>query len=797
MKTIKTTLLLLFVLVTSLAARADVFFEDSSNYPYANGPIEGQGQWYSYSPLSSPKNNVFVTNNVLLLVTATTNDSVATPTNGWVNPNPITYASFQVNVSQLPGTPSGGYFAQLQNNNDTNDVCHIFIDTLGTTVPGTYRLGIGSVSTSFNSQSPPVNYPVDLATNTWYTVVIEFGNINAPDLYQGANLFVNPSEDDYINFLDGANEDDTLGFGYVYATDTSSSPAIQNINITQIGFSPYITAGISNVIAGTDFEDVDTTNLPVFGIQPQSNTGTNLYSGNPLTLYAVASGVDLQYQWYSLANNKLSDGAAYTGSTSNTLTINSLSASDTYYCVVTDVNGNTAASSNAVETVNTTLTPVYFPATATPITNSANLFSTTGFTNTALGTGPLYYQWYFAPTNTPNTFSPLSGQTASSVNFFLGDLTFQGNYYVVASNAVNGGSIAIGPTNTLIEIAPLVATMLQLHNLEVSFTNQITANPGGVIVVSSNNVTVSGYVSQYNGFGSSSYTEFFIQDASGLGCEVYCGLPSAGTVGFSSSPGNTNTPPIGTYLTVSSPLVVYQGALELTPTSFAAFTTNAGPAGVIAPRLANSIFNSLVSNSVGTNALLYSDSMLTFTNCYVYGSKTGAAIGAGGSHSGVGGVFASNTYTAVYFTVGSPYNPTNGSPTFNTNIMEIFQPCYNYGTAPNLKPSPMAYMPMQPYYVQVTGVYDLFDGTPEIEPSRPQDYVTNTPPPFTATLAQAKAVSTVSWQPQIGSTYSVYGATNLLGPWTQEATGLTYYPTNGVFTETNHAPYKFYQISSP
>jgi hypothetical protein len=792
MKTIKIFLPLFFVLLTTFAVRATVLFNDATNYPYTDGPIEGQGQWYSYDPLTKPKDNVYVTNNVLLLVTASTNDSVATPTNGWNNSNPITYASFQINVTQLPGTPNGNYFCQLQNNNDTNDCTHIFIDTLATTVPGTYQLGVANFSSSFTSQQPPVNYPQDLATNTWYTVVVEFGNAAESDeLYQGANLFINPSEDDYLNFLTGANANDTGGYGYVFATDTTSSTNLEFINITQIGFSPYTTAGISNVIAGTAFDDVNSTNLPVFGIQPQP--GTN-YTGNPATFYAVASGVDVTYQWYSTTFGQLSDGAAYTGSASDALTVNSLSASDTYYCQVTDAYGNVLDSDSATETVITTPTAPFFPTNEVNITNTANLFATSGFTNLALGTGPLYYQWYFAPTNTPNTFSPLSGQTSPQLSLYLADLTFQGNYYVVVSNSLNGGSIALGPTNTLVELAPLVATMLQLHNLEISFTNQIAANPGGVIVVSSNNVTVSGYVCQFNGFGSSSYSEYYIEDASGLGCEVYCGLPSAGTVGFSASPGNTNTPPVGTYLTVSCPLIVYEGALELTPTSFAAFTTNAGPQGVIAPRLGNSLFYNLVTNSLGSNALLFGDSMLTFTNCYIYGSKTGAAIGSGGTHSGVGGIFTSNTYTEVFFTINSPFNSATG----HTNVMEIFQPCYNYGTGVNLKPSPLAYQSIQTNYAQLTGVYSLFDGTPELEPSRLADYVSNAPAPFSASISiTQKGVTTVGWQPQVGSTYSVNGSTDLTGPWTQEAYGLAYYPTNGGFTETNHAPYKFYQITSP
>lgn len=774
MKTLKTTLLLSFALAASLAARATVLFDDATNYPYTDGPIEGQGQWYSYSPLTSPADNVFVTNNVLLLVTSTTNDAVAAPTNGWVNPNPLTYASFRINVSQLPASTNGGYFCQLENKNDSNDCCHIFIDTRYTVVPGTYRLGVANFATSFSSLTPPVNYPMDLATNTWYTVVVAFGNAAAPSEYQGGTLFINPSEADNANFLGDADIDDSGDFGYVYGVDTTSSTNLLLINITQIGFSPFIYAGISNVLAGTTFDDVDSTNLPVFGIQPQSATG---YSGNPTTLYAVASGVDVTYQWYSTTSGKLSDNASYTGSRSDALTVNFLTASDNYYCVATDAYGNTTTSATASETVITTLTAPFFPTNVVVVTNTANLFTTTGFTNVALGTGPLYYQWYFAPTNTPNTYSPLAGQNNPVLSLFLADYTTEGNYYLVVSNSVGGGSIAVGPTNTLVELAPLIATMLQLHNLEVSFASQIAANSGGTVNINTNNVTVNGYVSVFGNLpqASGQNSEYFMQDASGLGIEV-----------FFPANGNTNVPAVGANITVSGPIKVFDSTIEVVANSGAAITTNTVnvPPVAFTPPVDNAIFADLSYNGLGNNGLLYQGSLVTFTNCYVYGSRTGGALPNGG-------LFASNSFVNLYVTINGPYSASN------TNTLNVFQPAYNLGTATTIfKYNPFDLKPIPSYCYQITGIYDEFKGAGEIIPTRLEDYVT-TPPSFTTSIAQAKAVSTVTWQPQVGSTYSIYGATSLLGPWTQEAYGLAYFPTNGTFSETNHVPYKFYKVGSP
>ncbi|HWY32736.1 MAG TPA: hypothetical protein VNX46_18370, partial [Candidatus Acidoferrum sp.] len=524
----KISVILTLLALATLSLRATVLLQDSSNYPYTNGTIEGQGQWYCYSP-STPALDALVANNVLILNT-TNKDSVATPTNGWINPEELNFSSFTINVSQLPGSPNGGYFCEFQDQNDGHDCCHIFIDTRETTVPGTYRLGVANYATSFSALTPPVNYPMDLSTGVTYTVVMAFDTNQANLAFVGATLWINPSEQDYQNVVNMDFLGGGVGQGFAYGVDTTSVTALQNIGITQIGFSPYANAGISNVIVASTFDEVNTTNLPVFGIQPQSG---NYYSGNSATFYAVASGADVTYQWYSGTTGALTDdGVNIVGSTSNALTINNLSATDNYYAVATDAYSKTVTSDTAVSTVNTTPTAPFFPLSVVAQNLTNNLFTSTGFTNTALGTGPLYYQWYFAPTNSL-TFSPLAGQNNAALNLTLLDYTYQGSYYVVASNSISGGSIAYGPTNSITELAPVTATLLQLHNLMLSQLPLVLANKGGFFYINTNNVTVSGYVTTYGGFGSS-YTEYFIQDTNGYGIEVFLG-----------GHGNTNTPPVG------------------------------------------------------------------------------------------------------------------------------------------------------------------------------------------------------------------------------------------------------------
>ena len=604
---------------------------------------------------------------------------------------------------------------------------------------------------------------------------------------EGANLMINPSYSDYQNLMNG----DPEGSGFVYGTDIPINATRGDIEVTSIGLSPYVDGAISNVLVGTTFADVYTApNPPVFGVQPSSGSA---YLGNSATFYSLAAGSDVTYRWYSTNSGALhDDGVDIIGSTSNILVVNNLRATDGYYVVATDVSNRTSTSVTAVETVNTTPTPVFFDASVTGTNLTNNLFVPATFANHASGTGPIAYQWYFQSTNSGAAFVPLAGQNNPWITLSLGDYTYAGQYFVVASNTVNGGSIAFGPTNKLVEVAPVVASMQQLHTYLNNSLAQIAANPGGTVYINTNNVTVSGYVSTYRGYGSS-YTTFFMQDANGYGVEVFL-------AGF----GNTNAPPIGTYVTVSAPLEVYHSGLELAPTSKSAIVTNPAPLISLSPSLGNPYYADFVANPVGSNALRFSCSLVTFTNVYLYGNPQGGAFGSNtnssvGAYSGVGGIFTSNSYCVLFMTVGAPYDAVT-----NNRVMEIFQPTYNYRNADGsaLALNPFDYKPIPTHCDQLTGVLLPYGGSPsyvEVIASRYEDYVATNPPPFDISVRATGKTTAVSWAPVTGSTYSVYSATNTTGPWKNEASGLTYYPTNGSYsqtmTSTNSA--KFFRVTIP
>jgi hypothetical protein len=365
----------------------------------------------------------------------------------------------------------------------------------------------------------------------------------------------------------------------------------------------------------------------------------------------------------------------------------------------------------------------------------------------------------------------LHGQTTPTLTLTLDSTNFQGNYYAAAFGP--GSSIVDGPTNTLVEPPALSLNMMQLHALVQSYSNQIAANLTRAVYIGTNNVTLTGYVVQFDGFGST-YTEYYIEDVSGLGAQVR--IENAGE-------DNSLNPPIGTCVTVTGQLEILHNEIVIAPGDplGVSIVTNA-PVMTISPMLANGLFDSFVTNGLGTNAFLYNASLVTLTNVYVYGNRTGGPVANGDA-------FFENSFTTEYITAGGPYNPATG----HTNMLELYQFSYDFT---EFGQNEFDNAPIPTNCFQLTGIYVDYEATGRLEPSRLEDYVI-APPSLTAGLTDTNGIPNVFWQLQTGSTYSIYSATNLSGPWMQAATGLAYYPTIAAFSDTNKATAKFYYISSP
>jgi DNA/RNA endonuclease YhcR with UshA esterase domain len=381
------------------------------------------------------------------------------------------------------------------------------------------------------------------------------------------------------------------------------------------------------------------------------------------------------------------------------------------------------------------------------------------------GTGPLTYQWYFEPTN-GSGFAALPGQTTPTLS--LANLAYAnaGSYYVTA---MGGAGSANSATSSVVVIPPVTVSIAQLHGL------MHTNSTGTYTIGLGQYVTVSGRITTFEPFTSPSSTisESYIQDGTG-GLFVYLG-------GY----GTNSVPAPGSLVTITGPCQVYSGQLEIDPT--VGSVINGVTNGIVvsntvplmpAPQPGN--FSLLATNALGVAGIDVQCALLTFTNIYIYGSKTGGAV------TGNGGIFYSNSYTLLYMTQG-PYNSPN-----NTNYMELYVPAYGNGSiSTNFWGKPV---PNHVY--QLTGVMANFKGASELDVTRYDDFVINPPASFPVSLSSSNNSSLVTWPAVSGSTYSVYRSTNLMGPWSQ-VFGLGYYPTNGAYLDTNSAPAKFYRVSTP
>ena len=202
--------------------------------------------------------------------------SAAIPLNGPSGPNIPTgpvYASFSVDMIQLPANQGGTYFAHFC---DTNEFVtgplgfwsRVFALTTNTALPGTYRLGIangqGDYSVTSSLPSGPTEViPQDLALGIPYQVVVEF---LYDSLGMHSTLWINPAT---TNDLSVTAED--------APTETNYFAPLMYYDFRQSGGEGVMY--IDNLRVAQDFPDVVTNiaALPEIGIQPEGFTN---YAGN-------------------------------------------------------------------------------------------------------------------------------------------------------------------------------------------------------------------------------------------------------------------------------------------------------------------------------------------------------------------------------------------------------------------------------------------------------------------------------------------------------------------------------------
>jgi len=188
--------------------------------------------------------------------------------------------------------------------------------------------------------------------------------------------------------------------------------------------------------------------LPTITTQPISQT---VLAGSVLTLSVGTTDLASIFQWFK-------NGVLMAGATSRTLTLNSVTASDTgsYTCAVTNSVGS-VASNAATITVGAVVAP---SISLQPGSQSVTTGASVSFTVAATGTAPLTYQWRKDGT-------AISGATVASYAITSAQNTDVGSYTCVVANS--GGS-ATSDAATLTVAIPTAAPVIAAQPTNATVT---------------------------------------------------------------------------------------------------------------------------------------------------------------------------------------------------------------------------------------------------------------------------------------------------------------------------------------
>jgi hypothetical protein len=734
--------------------RADVIWQELFNY--TNGPIiitstnglpPGQTNWIRHSGTASPSdalvNNHRLENGATGGTLVNRQDDVhrfftAPYTNSVI---PV-YASFIVNCTNLPNA-AGTYFAHFYTNSTIFQGRVFALAGTNLCLPNTWRLGVSGAAGSANQI-----FPIDLAMNQNYQVVVEWD----PSVSYSATLWVNP-----VSSADTA----------VVSSDTISGipcPALAFAFRQASSFGNWFCT-ISNLVTATTFSEAATNVWASNSVPPNIayplQALTN-YVGVPGQLSIVAAGqgfANFAYQWQKNGANFFNPNG-----NSNVLSFSSPALTDTgnYGVIVSNLVTGVAVTNPAVLMWVTNGPPVI----GIQPTNQA-VYPGKNVTTSVLayGTPPLTYSWLFnggAPTGA--NVDPTTTNTASLIinNVQAANGTL-GKY---SCQIVNAFGSTNSFTNTLTLLLP-VTTNIDFIRGQVDSTYFLPTNTSIYYTVS-NAVVYTREVTNADGtlnggpFTGSANAEFYIQDNSGGICVFEAG-------------GTSVQPRQGDIVTVTGPVSQFNSLLEFNlstadPSTSVTVTghTNTLPAPVVLPFSFTNGSGAFIS--VSNVIRKYESRYVALTNVYFPGSS-------------VGGNFASGNYILT--------NLNGESFTFflnAANVNIIGQPIPQFASKIS---------GAMGYYNTATATNR--SGGFEIDPSSYSDIVVGPNAPKCVIVVSGGGVPNLNWSAQPFVPYSIWWSTNVSGPYTAIATGLTFNTTAGLYTDTvnTNLPTSFYQISSP
>jgi hypothetical protein len=600
----KYVLLLSLTLLAIMSARADLIWYEGFNYADGNIPTTSSGIW---ARQSGSLNDAFVKNHKLEIsasspgIVPRTDDvnrklavTAGSPyTNSVVNPT--IYASFTVNVTNFPNA-AGTYFAHFINGASTF-MGKVWALSNNAALPNTFRIGASSAS----STAPSQVFPIDLATNTDYQVVVEYDQAN-----QAASLWVNPI----------ASVDSPL-----VTFDSGSAAQIQGFATRQAGSFGNFFGTLSNLAVATTYDEAATNVWSTNAIAPVIAYGlknTTNFVGDNAILYVVASGQGLDkltYQWRKGGVN-ITNPAGNT----NVFAFNNAQISDSgsYDVVVTTPYGMSVTA--PAKFFNVSNAPIPPTITSGPANTTTYPHSTVTFHVVASGPPTITYQWYLnnALLNDGPNFSGSASDTLIISDITATDGTV-GTYKIIATNPY--GSATNSATITLTNPAAVsVAFLRTLVDSNFAATNTTTF------------YQVTGHVTTLTNLTSGNTSSYYLQDGSGAGINIFATLAQ------------TFRPQLGDVITWVGPLSNFQGNLELTadasnPATSYTVLSNDVPGLPAAKVIA---YNAVTNNMTFTETNLVG-SVVMLTNAYF----TNSGIVINGSAS---------TSTTVTNTSGQNFN---------------------------------------------------------------------------------------------------------------------------------------------
>jgi hypothetical protein len=724
-----------------------LILNDTFTYPDGNLFGDAGSPWKEISGTSP----IYVTNDRVQLSQADTTSGTAFAQDQFTEAqsNTVLWASFTVNLTTLPATANGTYFAHFEDTNfgffariialTSNNPAYT-PDIPPVAYPGTYRLGVANKASTASAV-----VELDMAPGIDYNVVVFYDMVS-----QLCGMAVNPDELEYNQVYTPAAPS-TVVSGYAQDTFTPSTLPMAGYGLREAAKMGVLDMDNLEVSfdwngAGSGYAAVTANMAPALPVIGLVTPGITNYSGNTGLLEVAASGIDLTYTWYQ-GTNALSDTTNLQGSATSMLSFSYLDATNSgNYTVVVSNEAGSVTSSVAVVSVNANPTAPIFTLEPSSITTS--LGSTVTFTASAIGTGPITYQW--------NTDGSPNGSTGSSYTLPNVSTNLSGSTYSVT--ATGGTGLSTTSTNATLTVnGPVVTNIAYLRSLLVTTAAPVITLSTGPAASAAYQIT--GVVTCSKDLESATYADYTLQDSS-AGIEFF-------------SVDTTFRPSLGDVITVSGTLNIFDDDLEIDGTANDpalpyGYVTNGQGQDVTEPLPPPLLLPfGLSTANPGLVALQYEGSLCTVTNVYFENPGT---------------LFANEGFYPVTNAAGvsgglGVYTGEGDGP----DVLGQPIPVFAYSIT-----APLLQFDTDEYELNVTSLSNI---------------VTAPPPAvndLTATLTSTNLALTWTAVPA-SYTYSIWGATNLLGPWSILQGGLWFSNSSGTYSATvsTNTPAMFFQIDSP